>query len=60
MLIFFTPTLRDWTEDFPHENGQYECMCGECGQKFHGHKRRAICRLCALDVIDQPQELVRE
>lgn len=38
---------RDWTEDFPHENGRYQCHCVECGLMFYGHKRRHICKLCA-------------
>jgi|SRR5690348_16997431 len=40
-------TDRDWTEDFPHENGNYSNICTRCGGIFFGHKRRVICRLCA-------------
>jgi hypothetical protein len=38
---------RDWTEDFSHENGNYNCRCTHCGEMFVGHKRRVICKLCA-------------
>lgn len=38
---------RDWREDFGHENGQYQCKCGTCGNVFVGHKRRVTCRVCA-------------
>jgi len=39
--------VRDWVEDFPHENGQYQCKCIHCGNFFIGHKRRVVCRACA-------------
>lgn len=38
---------RDWTEDFAHENGNYQCACIHCGQFFFGHKRRVACKECA-------------
>jgi DNA repair exonuclease SbcCD ATPase subunit len=37
----------NWTEDYPHENGRYQNKCGICGQLFMGHKRRAVCKVCA-------------
>jgi hypothetical protein len=37
----------DWTEDFPHENGNYQNRCTDCGQLFLGHKRRMICKQCS-------------
>lgn len=37
---------RDWPEDFAHENGQYMCHCAECSERFFGHKRRRICKVC--------------
>lgn len=37
----------DWTEDFPHENGGYSNRCTKCRERFVGHKRRVICRVCA-------------
>jgi hypothetical protein len=40
---------RDWPEDFAHENGNYECICCECGQHFIGHKRRVVCRKCVAE-----------
>lgn len=39
---------RNWTEDYPHENGQYMCRCRVgCGRLFLGYKRRMLCRECA-------------
>ena len=40
---------RDWTEDFAHENGQYQCKCLRCGEFFTGHKRRVICKACVCE-----------
>ncbi len=37
---------RDFTEDFIHENGLYECACSRCRSKFYGHKRRIACKVC--------------
>jgi hypothetical protein len=37
---------RNWTEDFSHENGYYECLCGACKRVFFGHKRRITCKTC--------------
>lgn len=39
---------RDWIEDFKHENGKYENKCIECKRKFIGHKRRVLCKACAI------------
>ena len=41
----------DWSEDFEHENGDYNCQCIDCGQTFTGHKRRNICKVCADETI---------
>lgn len=38
---------RNWTEDFPFENGQYICRCAHCKHLFLGHKRRGSCKSCA-------------
>lgn len=38
----------DWTEDFTHENGNYWNLCITCERQFIGHKRRHVCKLCAL------------
>jgi hypothetical protein len=46
---------RDWDEDFNHENGNYQCHCGVCGNYFIGHKRRVRCKVCAA--IPAPQQL---
>lgn len=46
--------LRDWREDFAHENGSYQCSCCICEQEFIGHKRRVVCKVCAgFDVPNQ-------
>lgn len=42
-----SPSGRDRTEDFPHENGYYVNRCVACEKKFMGHKRRATCKECA-------------
>jgi hypothetical protein len=38
----------DWLEDAAHENGNYQNICYECGNKFVGHKGRVTCKVCAL------------
>lgn len=40
---------RTWHEDKDHENGNYSCLCCECGRMFVGHKRRVVCRSCASE-----------
>lgn len=42
-------TARDWTEDAPHENGNYQNLCCGCHQTFIGHKRRVVCKVCATN-----------
>lgn len=37
---------RNWDEDASHENGNYECICVVCGNRFIGHKRRIVCKIC--------------
>jgi hypothetical protein len=37
----------DWTEDFQHENGNYQSVCSTCRNTFFGHKRRVTCKVCA-------------
>lgn len=39
---------RSWPEDASHENGNYYCLCGECGRQFTGHKRRGLCKVCVV------------
>lgn len=41
---------RDWPEDFPHENGNYENYCFRCGETFLGHKRRMTCKKCVAEI----------
>jgi len=43
----YVATAADWSEDFAHENGNYENRCSDCGIGFMGHKRRTICKVCA-------------
>jgi hypothetical protein len=43
-----TPSNRDWPEDFEINNGNYFCQCCLCNEQFTGHKRRVICKRCAL------------
>lgn len=38
--------VRDWAEDFEHENGNYRSVCIKCRHPFTGHKRRSICKAC--------------
>lgn len=38
----------NWPEDFGHENGFYSNTCTYCKRVFFGHKRRVVCRLCAM------------
>ena len=40
-------SVRDWPEDFEHENGNYVCKCCECKLTFFGHKRRVVCKTCS-------------
>ena len=42
-----TRGLRDWPEDFSHENGNYFCRCCICKAEFRGHKRRVVCKCCS-------------
>ena len=39
--------LRNYPEDFGHENGMYQTLCRGCGNFFLGHKRRFACKVCA-------------
>jgi hypothetical protein len=47
--------LRSWTEDYSHENGNYTCLCCECGLTFTGHKRRVACKECVKAKDDAAQ-----
>jgi len=39
---------KDWTEDFPHENGCYQNRCSLCKELFMGNKHRFICKECDM------------
>jgi hypothetical protein len=52
--------LRDWMEDFSHENGSYQCLCCICEQEFIGHKRRVVCRVCAAFPQNVPSQVPSE
>jgi hypothetical protein len=43
---------RNWPEDFPHENGMYECICLHCKHHFLGYKRRMSCKSCATAPVE--------
>lgn len=45
-LLADGPRACDWSEDWPHENGKYMCICADCGQEFVGYKRRTQCKTC--------------
>ncbi len=49
---------RNWTEDFPHENGKYVNHCINCHKEFLGHKRRVICKPCRIkmETLEQIHE----
>lgn len=40
------PSVGDWPEDFPGENGNYQNRCSYCQKMFIGHKRRIVCKAC--------------
>ena len=42
----------DWLEDLQIENGNYACECSICGQRFIGHKRRVVCKVCAEEKVE--------
>jgi hypothetical protein len=46
MFSFVPDSKKNWTEDFPAENGCYANICIHCKEMFYGHKRRAICKDC--------------
>jgi hypothetical protein len=54
------PSARDWTEDFGHENGNYESICWRCGDTFIGHKRRVACKVCASSATQDTDRLCTE
>jgi hypothetical protein len=54
------PASGDWPEDFPHENGNYCCVCSVCENVFRGHKRRTICRACANNPTPAPASIMGE
>jgi hypothetical protein len=43
-------SARDWTEDFALDNGNYFSRCVKCKSRFLGHKRRAVCKACAIPI----------
>lgn len=46
---------RDWTEDFALDNGNYLSRCVKCKSRFLGHKRRAVCKSCAIPIPTTPE-----
>lgn len=54
-------SVRNWKEDFKHENGQYACYCYQCGKEFMGYKRRVQCKVCASAYsIDELEEVIKQ
>lgn len=45
---------RSYPEDEKHENGNYFNTCYHCGRTFVGHKRRAVCKVCAAAPQPEP------
>lgn len=58
--IRLKPAPCDWTEDFEHENGNYESRCMSCGIAFTGHKRRVICKICASRITEPAKSETQE
>jgi hypothetical protein len=52
--------MKDWVEDFHHENGKYANICIKCECQFMGHKRRFICKECVEPKEEESQEELRE
>lgn len=48
--------VKNWTEDFSHENGNYVNNCIKCKHKFMGHKRRVVCKECSEPKEEESQE----
>lgn len=46
---------KDWKEDWRFENGNYFCTCMFCKELFTGHKRRVVCKLCAIEQVYIPE-----
>jgi hypothetical protein len=59
-LLYPLKSERDYPEDFKYENGHYMCHCLDCHKSFLGHKRRIICKLCAVRVIGEVTSLKRK
>jgi hypothetical protein len=56
-LFNYTPTEKDFPEEFQTENGCYENTCVECKNTFMGNKHRILCKQClrkALDTLKEP------
>ena len=46
---------RSWPEDSSHENGAYFNTCISCERQFTGHKRRIVCKACAIPKAPPPK-----
>ncbi len=46
-MTLLSPSPRDWTDDFAHENGNYLRRCVGCHETFQGYKRRVVCKVCS-------------
>lgn len=48
----------NWTEDFCHENGNYENECCKCNNLFIGHKRRVVCKKCSSKPVEIKKRII--
>jgi len=56
-----TSIERNWTDDFIHENGNYQNECIKCHNLFMGHKHRVICKACSVSTsIEEAAEKYAE
>ncbi len=47
---------KNWTEDYPHENGNYVNKCSFCKEYFFGYKGRVVCKECANKPSESPPD----
>lgn len=53
-----TQEERSYSEDEKYENGNYFNTCYHCGRTFVGHKRRAVCKVCAAAPQPEPVDAI--
>ena len=45
-LFNYEYSVFDFPDDADNENGNYDHICLECGEKFVGDKSRFLCKKC--------------